>query len=172
MKQLLLVGAIGFVFLFTGGLNDPLSIPDSGLTAYARIDDRSPCSTDHTLDLLIGDSDYLRGGEGIYYILGIYSDRQGIRPIPGHTSNLCWTRIIAELDVPWTGDFDLYLYEDTWPWECRLDRLDNYITSSRRSGYGVDERIDFTVRGGRCYFVLVYAYAGSGWYEIAIGLDD
>ncbi len=113
------------------------------------------CATpDGWIDWSGRDSDYLSSGHGIYY-------RFDLR---------CNTRVIISLSVPFFADFDLFLIEDTWPYENRLDSGDRGICSSRR-GTGSNEYIDCKVPDNATYFIYVAAYSGSGPYNISIKFD-
>ncbi|HED03737.1 MAG TPA: hypothetical protein ENI60_03095 [Candidatus Fraserbacteria bacterium] len=150
MKRLILLAVIVLGLSVLGvAPNAPYG---GGVPAYA-----SNCyqaSPDGWIDWSGRDSDYLSAGHGIYY-------RFDLR---------CNTRVIISLSVPFFADFDLFLIEDTWPYENRLDSGDRGICSSRR-GTGSNEYIDCRVPDSGTYFIYVAAYSGSGPYNISIKFD-
>ena len=153
MKRLILLAIIVLgLSVFGFAPNAPYG---GGVPAYAsNFNCSNPASPDGWTDWSGRDSEYLSSGHGGYY-------RVDLR---------CNTRVIISLSVPFFADFDLFLKEDTWPYENRLDSGDRTICSSTR-GTGEDEHIDCRVPDSGTYFILVRAYSGSGTYHISIKFD-
>ena len=151
MKRLILLAVIVLgLSVFGFAPNAPYG---GGVPAYAS-NCSSPAHPDGWIDWSGRDSDYLSSGHGIYYRFDLH----------------CGTRVIISLSVPFFADFDLFLIEDTWPYENRLNNGDRIICSSRR-GTGSNEYIDCKVSDNATYFIYVAAYSGSGTYNISIKFD-
>ena len=157
MERLLLMGVLALTLATGAGSLTNIPQAAAPMAAYLAA---PACSPDGEIDGEGSDRGSLPQGEyrGIYYIL----DTDEFLPCDG-------ALLIVELDVPSSADFDLFLVKDGQG-NCQLDEDDELLAASTR-GTGEDERLEARIYTGRCYFIIVYAYSGSGTYEIWIGID-
>ncbi len=99
----------------------------------------APCTKTGTLDVADDESDFF----------AIY--------VPSGT-------ISISLDVPSTGDFDIYIYD----WQYYNET--GYAIAAAETEND-PETIDFTVPSAGTYFIELYAYSGSGAYTMTLSVS-
>lgn len=68
-------------------------------------------------------------------------------------------KIVVKMEVPESGDFDIYLYSD----------IENYADiGSAKNGMGVDEAFGYTAGTTQDYYIRALAYKGEGNYTLSV----
>lgn len=108
------------------------------------------------------DTDYLSEGDSIFYELDV--------------DVTCAFRFV--LEVPSTGDFDMYLFSLSGYAEWLVLDYPRYASDAQRisldysqtDAFGVDEQFVYTCTGNRVYWLLVIAWddCGEGTYTLTV----